>query len=606
MKKAIYTFLTAFCANSVLFAECDWCGVNYLTKGSSSSITRTTLKWSRGEADVNRIDVMLAYDSSAQRYLAEQGKTVEEFSREAIEGMNYVISQTGIDEKFTFALAGHAVIASDFSEANMSLLTMRLAGVADSSSVRPVRNALQQYRDQVKADVVAVFIDTASTTRGMSMPLTSDDMTASGLAAYAEEAYSVCDIKSVGTKYTLIHEIGHLMGAGHSDVQISSPGPQLWKYSAGYRFTLGGETFTTVMGYPNSEIARLPFFSSPDWLYEGVAIGTAAKNDNTRTLLETYRLVANFRVANYGAAEEEDLEIPDIALTVANDQGVELNDGDTLNLTALVKTSLSVSASNDEGRRMTVKVSGLPTGLKYTSKTGLITGYPKKAGTFAVKITARASGLETNTFSFTVKVASAPASIAGTYCGILTDGDETSLATATVTSAGKVTLKYRCQGANRSFTATGFDSVSETGGGSAFSAAPSVRIKGTSVSRTVSISSRAITVDGVAGTLLQCPWSRSDITAPKIRKSISSSWNGLKAKCSTKGRVSLSGTLDGARVSGTFQIVAEDATAGDAVYRLPIYFAAKKQFAGLAVTVPVTFVKDESGSVTGFNLEDNQ
>ncbi|MGN0851976.1 MAG: hypothetical protein ACI4Q3_01210, partial [Kiritimatiellia bacterium] len=44
-------------------------------------------------------------------------------------------------------------------------------------------------------------------------------------------------------------------------------------------------------GYGNYYTA-VPYFSSPDYFYQGVAVGTADKNDNTRTLRETYQMVA--------------------------------------------------------------------------------------------------------------------------------------------------------------------------------------------------------------------------------------------------------------------------------------------------------------------------
>lgn len=111
--------------------------------------------------------------------------------------------------------------------------------------------------------------------------------------------FNACQIRSVDIAHTMTHEVGHNMGAGHGDKQADSPGPQYYTYSSGYYFTASGTKYHTIMAYDSDGYGNyyreVPYFSSPNYRYEGVAVGTADKNDNTRTLCENWQMVANNR-----------------------------------------------------------------------------------------------------------------------------------------------------------------------------------------------------------------------------------------------------------------------------------------------------------------------
>ena len=98
-------------------------------------------------------------------------------------------------------------------------------------------------------------------------------------------------------------------------------------------------------------------------------------------------------------------------------------------------------------------MSGLPAGLKFDAKTGLLSGVPTKAGSFTVTITAR-QGTLTTTATVTLSVSALPTWAYGTFDGHILDGDEVDgLATLTVTAAGKVSGKLICGGRTWTLTA---------------------------------------------------------------------------------------------------------------------------------------------------------
>jgi len=121
------------------------------------------------------------------------------------------------------------------------------------------------------------------------------------VAEHSEKAYSVVSVVAAVQQDTSVHEIAHLMGAGHPN--RDDPGGQHWKdYSYGLYFTdADGYRWHTVMGYGSNggqTYSAIPCFSSPEYTYRGVPVGTLA-HDNTRTLRETCVGVSQWRETRY-------------------------------------------------------------------------------------------------------------------------------------------------------------------------------------------------------------------------------------------------------------------------------------------------------------------
>jgi hypothetical protein len=115
-----------------------------------------------------------------------------------------------------------------------------------------------------------------------------------------ESGFSVTRIHQASNTYTMIHELGHNMGASHHKLQNFQPGPTEWydwpenTWSAGWRWTGTDENrYCSVMTYEGGEYfddglghVRVPYFSNPNISYQGVATGHAADGDNARTIRE--------------------------------------------------------------------------------------------------------------------------------------------------------------------------------------------------------------------------------------------------------------------------------------------------------------------------------
>ncbi len=122
-----------------------------------------------------------------------------------------------------------------------------------------------------------------------------------------------------------------------------------------------------------------------------------------------------------------------------------------------------VDCSPEDG--WTVKVAGLPAGLKYDAKTGKITGVPTKAGTFTVTFTAT-RGKEKETATITLATEALPDWAAGTFTGYVKENGGSTVfgpATMTVAASGKISGKFTLSGTNWTFAAASYAAVDGEG-----------------------------------------------------------------------------------------------------------------------------------------------
>lgn len=599
MRRLFLPILLTVLACRVCAGECAWCSDLSLNRGGQIKPTKMNFFWSQGEAETNKVDLLFAFDSAASQWLETNGWDQASFSDEVIFEMNSSLALTELDNCFTFRRAGCYGIDADLSDLKISKLYNYSSGMVKKEAYEPYFLPLRQYREEVKADIVVVFSVPQDTSYyGVSLGLTSDYLTKTGIVEYAEYAYCAVDVRAAFDRFCVLHEVGHVFGAGHEDTQRSSPGPQLFSYSSGYKFNVGNLEYVTVMGYltmdsyGNFKNAYLPCFSSPDYLFNGVPVGTSNKNDNTRTLRETYPLVANFRVAK--SVSETDNSI---SLVVRERGGSPINDGNVVALKQYVNVAFDVAAESQTGEKVTVKVTGLPSGLKYSAKAGGISGYAKKAGTFSVTVKATARGKSAVVRKFVIDVGEMPASLIGTYIGIISNAiNGATLAKATVVKGGKVSLTFKYNGTTKTFSTTGFGYDAGE-----WIAQVSAHIKSQTCMFTLRLGERSATVDECSGILLQNVWGRKDITAPVFKRAVTANVGGLTAKMSGKGKVRITGVVDEKKVSGSFQLVAGVPSQGYAKgkWSVPVAFAAKRNFTGWVGWLEVDLVTDGANRVTG-------
>lgn len=127
-----------------------------------------------------------------------------------------------------------------------------------------------------------------------------------------------------------------------------------------------------------------------------------------------------------------------------------------------LNTSIDCAARAGSTDGVSYSASGLPKGMKINPSTGLISGIPKKAGTYSVTVTA-SNGYGSSPFSFTLKVEKQLKAAGANAQLILFDGigNITGSASLKSTTSGKWTLKTTV--ANKTTTTKGTLSVSGTG-----------------------------------------------------------------------------------------------------------------------------------------------
>ena len=280
--------------------------------------TAATLAWSCQA--LTHVDVLVACDTSAAQWLNDSNIAFEDFASRQVSQANQVLANSGLGSVFDFRLVG--VHRGAFTHADTGDMQPTLEAAIQSAD--PSWNDLRNARDAAGADIVVVLVNDShvGSPRGLSyalVPIVSIDggepvrqygLEFDGVEGYlqwfASVSFSIVDIAAANSSYVFLHEMCHVMGAGHSDTlspTYGEPGPQLYTYSSAFMGRgSDGNYYATVMGYnvtgyPDSASYKvLPYFSSPNVINPetGDVLGDAT-HDNVRTLLNTYLKVAALR-----------------------------------------------------------------------------------------------------------------------------------------------------------------------------------------------------------------------------------------------------------------------------------------------------------------------
>lgn len=182
---------------------------------------------------------------------------------------------------------------------------------------------IHQWRDDYKADLCLLLIVT-NELGGLSWILPDEN-------GIPEMGFLLARVQEAGATYTVAHEVGHSFGCHHHKQQNHQPGPGVFSYSAGWRWS-GSGNYCSVMTYADGQFfpdgithTQLPAFSNPDVTYYGVPTGHVTDGDNARSIRETKEAVAAYRglEANfYGTPtsiyEGETVTFTDISIGLPN------------------------------------------------------------------------------------------------------------------------------------------------------------------------------------------------------------------------------------------------------------------------------------------------
>lgn len=250
------------------------------------------------------VDVLIAQDARSVNYAAQLGLAGDEFSELLLQKANGVLETSGLVEDFSFRLA-HAMELGGSLGGDPGTVLNTAAQGAELNGI-DLGETVAKAREAHGADIVVVLMKTETSVAGISQGLHPYDYHLG-----IERAYCVSDASNAMNGHTMIHEIGHLLGAGHSDEQESSKGPQLFEFSSGCY----GDGWRSVMSYSKQgHEHRIGRFSSPD-------ICDDDRHDNVRTIRLTYAIVSNYRKATDltpSPAKRATTAIPDARQTVSN------------------------------------------------------------------------------------------------------------------------------------------------------------------------------------------------------------------------------------------------------------------------------------------------
>ncbi|MFT7219726.1 MAG: hypothetical protein ACI8Z1_001341 [Candidatus Azotimanducaceae bacterium] len=263
-------------------------GVDYLTDSDGDGVADdnellagTSAASASSTPGTSFIDVLAVYNSSVTSlYNGDPTARIEQL----FEVSNKAMSDSNVN--IQLRVAGYVEL--NFSN---TLGLSALLGAAENGD--GVFSTLAQTRIDSGADLVSVFRN--NNNGDLCGLATLGGFPTQGLMSSREHiATSIIDVSTCGD-LTMIHEIGHVMGLGHSFKQNES-GTFVWARGHGV-----SSSFTTIMAYPSffNLFSESPLFANPDVsLCNGSPCGvsiTDPESANAAAALEAVR----FQVANF-------------------------------------------------------------------------------------------------------------------------------------------------------------------------------------------------------------------------------------------------------------------------------------------------------------------
>jgi hypothetical protein len=229
------------------------------------------------------IDLAVVYTAGAVTELGDDAK-LRSRVQQSIDAMNFAMNNSRID--ITVRVVRMEPISYTGSN-DLYVDRTRLGNPADGflDSAHAVRNAFG-------ADLVMLVVENSNGGGN------ADLMTNLAAANNSTLAFSAIAANSLGANnFTVAHELGHNLGAGHERDNPFQPAVGPFSYSVGYRFTAEGRTYHDIMSYdPGIGIA---YYANPTVSYlgspTGAPIGSANEADIASTFAQTGPVVANYR-----------------------------------------------------------------------------------------------------------------------------------------------------------------------------------------------------------------------------------------------------------------------------------------------------------------------
>jgi hypothetical protein len=224
---------------------------------------------------------MVVWTPSARTAVGGTAAQIQSLVDTAVANANAAYTNSGVPAHLRVVYSGEVAFTETASSisGDLSKLTTNGDGVLD---------AVHSLRTQYGADVVTLIgkgYASGSGACGVGYLMTS---VSSSFAAYA---FNVVDQSCAAGYLSYAHEVGHNEGVQHDPANAGSA--PSYPYAYGYQDPSGA--FRTVMAYGSA--TRVPYFSSPNVLYNGRPTGVANAQDNARALTNNVATVSAFRAS---------------------------------------------------------------------------------------------------------------------------------------------------------------------------------------------------------------------------------------------------------------------------------------------------------------------
>ena len=251
---------------------------------------------STGPFDPATLDLMFVYTPAARSWADNSGGGLLNRMANKLAWGQIALNNSDVNITLRLVMITETVYAeSGSSGTDLTRFTNTNDGFMDE---------IHAKRNTVGADLCILFTHTGDA-GGVAWLLTNIN----GMPDYG---FSVTRITQNPAGFTFIHEIGHNLGGHHHKQQNVQPGPTNWSnwtgnnWSAGWVWTgLGGSHYASVMSYTSAShynpplnsnsYTRVPHFSNPSIIYDGVATGHTVDGDNARSIRGTKHAVAAYR-----------------------------------------------------------------------------------------------------------------------------------------------------------------------------------------------------------------------------------------------------------------------------------------------------------------------
>jgi gliding motility-associated-like protein len=235
--------------------------------------------------DTVTISVLIVYTAAAKQYATTYFTSIDNVIDLAMQRSNLAMSNSATN--ITFSLAYK--YETTYTEVNNDQDLYNLQGTNDGKM-----DEVHDLRKQYKADFV-MLIPAVTFTGGVAFRLNTE-------AGFPTLAFGLSRVQQTSGTYTLVHEMGHILGCGHHWQQNTQAGPGLYTYSSGYRGqNASSQWYSTVMTYEAGTYfadghyaERIPYFSDPAKLHNGVYIGDATHANNVLGVKKTKHVSSRY------------------------------------------------------------------------------------------------------------------------------------------------------------------------------------------------------------------------------------------------------------------------------------------------------------------------